>query len=151
SLATAGHSARSECSLAGCAQEYLGVTLKKGQTDEQGQKVRTGFGQFLGKPPATIPDQYLDYLGQDALATWHLFDRLHQRVTDVLRNSTRVWGFVNDAPDRAWGGFSDRWLREVIDRFGPLTHHVQLRASIVMDALTANGVGVDRAHREEKA
>jgi DNA polymerase I-like protein with 3'-5' exonuclease and polymerase domains len=150
SLATVGHTARGECSLADCAQEFLGVTLKKEQTDAHGQKVRTGFGQFLGKPPSTIPGAYLAYLGQDALATWHLFGRLHQRIRDVLRNSTHVWGYVNDAPDRAWGGFSDRWLREVIDRFGPLTHHVQLRASIVMDALSAHGIGVDRAHREEK-
>src|SRR5262249_32436728 len=37
------------------------------------------------------------------------------------------------------------------DRFGPLTHHIQLRASIIMDALNATGVGVDQARSEEKA
>jgi hypothetical protein len=151
SLATAGHTARGESSLDHCAREYLGVTLAKDRTDAQGRTVRTGFGQFLGKPPSVIPAAYLDYLAQDALATWHLFGELHRRIRDVLRHSSGVWGYVNAAPDRVWGGVSDVWLRDVVRRFGPLTHHVQLRASILMDALTANGVAVDRAQREAKA
>jgi DNA polymerase I len=151
SLATAGHTAQGECGLADCARAHLGVTLQKGQTDAQGRQVRTGFGRFLGQPPSAIPAEYLTYLAQDALATWHLFWELNRLITEVLRNSYGVWGYVNEAPDRVWGGFSDSWLRDVIRRFGPLTHHVQLRASILMDVLTANGIGVDQARREEKA
>jgi hypothetical protein len=151
SLATAGHTARGECGLADCAREHLGVTLQKGQTDAQGRQVRTGFGRFLGQPPSAIPAEYLTYLAQDALATWHLFWELNRLITEVLRGSYGTWGYVNEAPDRVWGGFTDRWLRDVIKRFGPLTHHVQLKASILMDVLTANGIGVDQARREEKA
>ena len=45
---------------------------------------------------------------------------------------------------------SDDWLRDAIRRFGPLTHHVQLRASILMDALRSNGIAIDTTRREEK-
>ena len=113
--------------------------------------MRTGFGRFLGRPSSEIPPEYLTYLAQDALASWRLFEELHRRVREVLQNSHGVWGHVNGDPGRLWGAVSDAWLRDVVGRFGPLTHHVQLRASILMDALTANGVGVDQARREEKA
>jgi hypothetical protein len=143
-LATAGHTARGQSSLADCAREHLGGELAKDQTDGEGRRVRTSFGQFLGRPCSTIPAQHLTYLAHDALATWHLFGRLHQRIKDVLQNARGVWGYV--APDR-----QPDWLRGAIRKFGPLTHHIQLRASILMDALTATGIGIDPARREEKA
>jgi hypothetical protein len=151
SLATAGHTARGEASLADCARAHLGVDLHKGQTDGRGDEVRVSFGKYLGRPPGEIPAQYLTYLARDALATWHLFEELHARVKDVLRNANGVWGFVNRAPDGVWGGRDDGWLRDVVERFGPLTHHVQLRASIVVDVLRSNGIAVDRERQGEKA
>jgi len=129
SLATVGHTARGESSLANCAQEYLGVVMEKDKADSRGKTIRSSFGQFLGKSFESIPTEYLTYLGQDALATWHLFGELHRRIKEVLQNSFNVWGFVNEAPDHHLGGVSDRWLRDVIRRFGPLTHHIQLRVS----------------------
>jgi DNA polymerase I-like protein with 3'-5' exonuclease and polymerase domains len=150
-LATAGDTGQGKSSLTNCAAEYLGLSLEKSQLNAAGDKIRTSFGQFLGRPPNEIPAAYLDYLARDALATWHLFDELFRRIRDVLRNSAGVWGYVNDAPDHVWGGTSDRWLRAVVGRFGPLTHHIQLKASILMDALTANGIAVDRRRRDEKA
>jgi DNA polymerase-1 len=60
-------------------------------------------------------------------------------VKYVLQRSRQVWGFVNDD-----------WLREVVRRFGPLTHHIQLKASILMDALRANGIAIDATRWEEK-
>jgi hypothetical protein len=150
-LATAGHTARSECGLADCAREHLGVTLQKEQADAQGRQVRTGFGRFLGQPPSAIPPEYLTYLGQDTLATWYLFWELNRLIREVLRGSHNTFGYVNESPDRVWGGLSDRWLRDVIRCFGPLTHHVQLRASILMDVLTSNGIAVDQARSGDKA
>jgi hypothetical protein len=140
SLATAGHTARGGASLADCAREHLGVELQKSQTDAGGHTVRTGFGQFLGRPPSEIPTEYLTYLAQDVLATWGLFWELNRLIKDLLQNSHTVWGFVNH-----------HWLRDVIHRFGPLTHHLQLRASILMDVLNANGIGIDRTRRQVKA
>jgi hypothetical protein len=139
SLATAGHTALGEASLHDCALIHLGVTLQKDQTDSHGKKVRTSFGEFLGRPLSEIPAQYLIYLGQDALATFHLFGELHRLIKDVLQHSHNVWGFVNGD-----------WLRDVVRRFGPLTHHVQLRCSILMDVLRSNGIGVCPTRREEK-
>jgi hypothetical protein len=45
---------------------------------------------------------------------------------------------------------SDAWLSDAIRRFGPLTHHVQLKASILMDVLRSNGIAIDATRRGEK-
>lgn len=139
-LATRGNTARGEAKLADCCRIHLGFDLNKTQTDGKGQIVRTSFGQFLGLPPRSIPTDYLTYLGRDALATWHLYHELRQRIDAVLRNASSVWGYVNDA-----------WLQSVIQRFGPLTHHVQLKASILTDALHATGIGLDPQRCDAKA
>ena len=60
-------------------------------------------------------------------------------MKDVLQNSQQVWGFVDDG-----------WLKGAIRRFGPLTHHIQLKASILMNALRANGIAIDATRCEEK-
>ena len=140
SLATAGHTARGESGLADCTRIHLGITLAKDQTDTHGKTVRTNFGQFLGNPASAIPANYLTYLAHDAMATWHLFGALDRKIQDLLQSVESVYGYVS--PD---------WLQYVINRFGPLTHHVQLRASILMDVLRSNGIGVDQVRRAEKA
>src|SRR5262249_59371882 len=84
--------------------------------------------------------EFLGCLAKDALATWHLFEELHRRIREVLRNAQGVYGYAGD-----------NWLREAIRRFGPLTHHVQLKASIVMDVLRGIGIGIDQARQGEKA
>jgi DNA polymerase I-like protein with 3'-5' exonuclease and polymerase domains len=139
-LATLGHTARGESSLADCALTHLGVTLEKDRHDTSGRKVRTSFGQFMGKSPSVIPAEYLAYLAHDVMATWHLFWELHTRIRAVLRNASSVYGYVS--PD---------WLQYAIRNFGPLTHHIQLRASIIMDVLGRNGIAIDQGRGEEKA
>jgi hypothetical protein len=139
SLATAGHATRGESSLDDCVRAHLGLELPKKVQDEQGRDIRTGFGRFLGRPPGEIPAAYLRYAGGDALVTWHLFQELHGLIRGVIRSSSRVWGHVDE-----------RWLRAAVRRHGPLTHHIQLRASILMDALNATGIAIDAARREEK-
>jgi hypothetical protein len=139
SLATEGHTARGESSLEHCVRAHLGLELPKDVRDENGDDVRTGFGRFLGRPLHEIPEPYLAYAARDPLATWHLFRELKRCVKDVLQGSRQAWGFVNDD-----------WLRGAISRFGPLTHHVQLRARILMDALRANGIAIDATRWEEK-
>jgi len=139
SLATEGHTARGAASLADCAKSHLGVDIDKDLQDASGQDVRRGFGQFWGKPLAAIPAPYLRYAAADALVTWHLFQELDGRIRDVLQGASSVWGH---------GG--DKWLGEVVEKFGPLTHHIQLRASIVTDELCRNGIGIDPARCQEK-
>jgi hypothetical protein len=140
SLATVGHTAQGESGLGDCAKTHLGVDLKKLQTDAGGRTVRTNFGQFLGKPPSSIPVEYLTYLAQDAMATWHLFGELRRLIREVLQNAHSVYGYVDEP-----------WVKQAIATFGPLTHHVQLQASILMDALRRTGIGLDQARREEKS
>jgi DNA polymerase I-like protein with 3'-5' exonuclease and polymerase domains len=138
-LATTGHTARGDCGLQDCAWAHLGLLLPKDVKDAGGRDVRTGFGRYLGRPLEEISEVYLRYAACDPLATWHLFGELERLIRDVLQDAHRVWGYVGDD-----------WLRSVIRRFGPLTHHVQLRASILVDVLRSNGIGLDTQRRAEK-
>jgi len=139
SLATAGHTARGECGLDDCARTHLNLELPKDTKDAEGRDVRTGFGRYLGRPFEEIPEDYLRYAGGDPLATWHLFWELNRLIKGVLQAAPEVWGYVDDA-----------WLRDAIRRFGPLTHHVQLRASILADVLRTNGIAVDNRRGADK-
>jgi hypothetical protein len=140
SLATAGHTARGNSGLAECVREHLGLGLPKEIADRRGKKIRTNFGQFLGQSPGRIPAEYLAYAARDTLATWHLFHQLQRRINQVLAGAAAVWGSLDAG-----------WLHNAVVRFGPLTHHVQLRASILMDVLNANGIGIDAGRAREKA
>jgi len=139
SLATAGHTARGQATLEDCVRAHLNLELPKEVKDAEGRDVRTGFGRFLGRPFGEIPEVYLRYAAGDPVATWHLFHELNRLIRGVLQNARGVWGYVDDA-----------WLRDAVQRFGPLTHHVQLRASIVTDVLRTNGIGVDAGRGAEK-
>jgi hypothetical protein len=139
SLATAGHTARGNSALDDCVRDHLGLSLPKDLRDDAGNDVRTGFGRFLGRPISEIPEVYLRYAGGDPMATWHLFEELNRLIKGVLQGASEVWGYVDEA-----------WLKDAIRRHGPLTHHIQLRASIVMDAVGANGIAIDTDRRAEK-
>jgi hypothetical protein len=139
SLAIDGHTARGACGLDDCADELLGAALPKNLRDQEGNDVRTGFGRFLGRPLAEVPEAYLHYAAGDVLVTWHLFWELNRRIKLLLQQAGNVWGY---------GG--ETWLKEVVRRHGPLTHHVQLRAAILMDELTTNGIAIDSDRRDEK-
>jgi len=66
------------------------------------------------------------------MATWPLFHALKSKIREILMHAEHIFGYVDQD-----------WLRGVVDRFGPLTHHLQLRASIVLDAINRMGLCVD--------
>ena len=138
-LATEGHANPNVAGLAACAKAHLGIDLDKAVQDAAGHSIRHSFGQFLYAPLSTIPADYLRYAAGDALVTWHLFWELNGLIRNVLRNSSHVRGYVDE-----------QWLRDVITRFGPLTHHVQLKASVICDVLRKNGIGIDLTRQAEK-
>jgi len=70
-LATEGHTAQGEASLAACARAHLGIDLDKAVQDTAGHAIRRNFAQYLFAPLATIPADYLRYAAGDALVTWH--------------------------------------------------------------------------------
>jgi DNA polymerase-1 len=121
-------------------RRYLGVELPKDVTDADGDPVRLSYGKWLGRPPHEIPGVYLRYLALDAVATLWLYVALRRRLGAMLRSSAGTWGFV-----------SRRWLREQVTRYGPQTHHTQLRAAVVLDAISANGLRVDPDRRDALA
>lgn len=139
-LGTAGHTARGrgESTLEQCVETYLGVPLPKDVTDSAGDLVRTSYGKWLGRPPAEIESVYLEYLAKDVMGTFGVYEVLTRLINALLLQASEAFGYVSLA-----------WLEEQCRRWGPLTHNIQLKASIVLEEISANGLYVDLARREE--
>ena len=134
-LATEGHTAhgKGESTLEHCAEFYLGATLPKDIKDSDGRDVRLSYGRWLDAPPQTIEPIYLDYLAKDVIATYRVWEVLNGRLLEALACADDAFGFV-----------SDDQLAEQIDHWGLQTHHIQLKASIVLEKIAANGMQIDR-------
>lgn len=138
-LATQGHSAINQCSLNYCAKLYLGLTLPKDTKAPDGALIRETFGRFVGRPAQEIPPAYLQYAAGDSVATWRLFQHLKTLLPAIKSHASAAFGY---------GGA--QWLDEQRKKYGPLTHHIQLRASIVLDRISRTGVLIDQTRRDEK-
>jgi hypothetical protein len=138
-LATQGHSAINQCSLDYCAKLYLGLSLPKETPAPGGGLIRETFGRFLGKPVEEIPPAYLQYAGGDPVATWLLFHHLKTLLPGIKEHAHAAFGYAGP-----------QWLDEQWKKYGPLTHNIQLKASIVLDVISRNGVLIDQARRDEK-
>lgn len=139
-LGTAGHTALGEgrATLERCAELYLDVALEKEVRDHRGNDVRLSWGQWLGKPPASIDRIYLDYLGRDVITTHLVYRKLHTLTLQLLRASDQSDGFV-----------SPEWLAGQEIRWGPQTLFIQLQSAIVLRQISANGLHVDQRRRED--
>lgn len=137
-----GHTAggKGESSLEHCVEVYLRAYLPKDVKDSKGNLVRLSYARWLNRPASEIEPVYLEYLARDVIATRAVFRTLKTRLKDLLDRSDKGWGFVSRA-----------WLKEQVNRWGEQTHHIQLRASIVLKAITANGLRLDTERRDELA
>ena len=138
-LATQGHSAINQCSLDYCAKLYLGLTLPKDTKAPDGALIRETFSRVMSKPVEEIPPAYLQYAAGDSVATWHLY----QHIKTLLPA-------IKDHAHAAFGYAGPQWLDDQWKKYGPLTHNIQLKASIVLDVISRNGVLIDQARRDEK-
>jgi DNA polymerase I-like protein with 3'-5' exonuclease and polymerase domains len=139
SLATVGHSARSQCSLDYCSQKYLGIALPKDLTTPGGESVRLTFGRYLGRPFESLPTEHLTYAATDPVATFLLFAQLKAALPTIKATAYEAFGYAGDS-----------WLGQQQRTHGPLTHDIQLKASIVLDRLSRTGVLIDQTRRDEK-
>jgi hypothetical protein len=114
------------------------VELSKDLVDSRGLPVRLSYGQWLNGPARDIEPVYLEYLAKDTIVTYRLYRRLCRLIRTCLVSSSSTWGFV-----------SPEWLGEQFRRWGWLTHHIQLKAAIVLKEITANGLTLDLDRREE--
>lgn len=134
-LGTNGNSSLIGSSLADSCWKHLGIEVSKDDLDEFGKKLRTNFGQWK-HAPQKIPQQYIDYLVGDITATWELYLRFKELYKKLYRDilSQHPFGFVGE-----------KQLRNMWEKHGPLTHNIQLKAAIVLDETTRNGLCVDSA------
>lgn len=138
-LATQGHSAINQCSLDYCAKLYLGLTLPKDTPAPGGGLIRETFGRFLGKAVEEIPPAYLQYAAGDAVATWGLFHHIRTLLPAIKEHAHAAFGYAGP-----------KWLDEQWKKHGPLTHNIQLKASIVLDVISRTGVLINQARLDEK-
>lgn len=138
-LGTNGNSSIHGSSLADCCQTYLSLKLSKDDTDDSGQTVRTNFGQWIDDPKA-LPEEYIAYLLGDINMTYQLYRRLQNIYI-------KLWNQI--LQDRPFGFVDKQHLKEAWTKYGPLTHHIQLMASIVLDAVMRNGLKVDTGRLNE--
>jgi len=139
SLAQVGHTARGQCSLDDCSTKYLGIHLAKDMQTPGGDSVRLTFGRYLGRPFEAFPEIYLEYAAADPVATWLLFRRLKEELPLIKASAHQAYGYAGPG-----------WLKEQWRTHGPLTHDIQLKASIVLDRISREGVLIHQARREEK-
>jgi DNA polymerase I-like protein with 3'-5' exonuclease and polymerase domains len=139
-LATEGttHQGKGQSTLEACVRLYLDADLTKDARDEQGNDVRTSWNRWLGRPLRDIPRSYLGYLATDALATYGCFETMINRINEVLDNCYNAWGYVDQ-----------QWLANVRQRYGPLTHHLQVKAAVVLEEIERVGFGLDQVNRTE--
>lgn len=133
-LATEGHTASGSgaSTLERCAELYLGAPLPKDVKDSAGRDVRLSYGQWLNSPPQAIEPVYLEYLAKDVIATYQVWEALSGRLLEALACADDAFGYV-----------SDDQLASQIDRWGLQTHHIQLKAAIVLEKIAANGMQID--------
>jgi DNA polymerase I-like protein with 3'-5' exonuclease and polymerase domains len=133
-LGSEGHVAwgKGLSTLETCAQRYLATGLPKGTLDSAGDPVRPSYSKWLNQPPEAIEPVYLEYLAKDALATILVYDKVQSELAELLQNSQDAFNY--QGPE---------WLQEQVQRWGPQTHHTQLKGAIVLRAITANGIRVD--------
>ncbi len=138
-LGEKGHAANDklESTLKRCAATYLEETLPAGPL-AAGNGERLSFARWLGRPTSEIEPDYLTALAVNAVGTRLIFAKIRTRTRNLLAASRDVWGFV-----------SPQWLQDCINRFGYQTHHIQLKAAIVLRSITANGLHLDVARKQE--
>lgn len=141
-LGAAGHTAsgKGESTLDACVRTYLGMDLPKDVVDSRGDSVRLGYGRWLNRPPSEIESVYLEYLGADVVATYLVYGRLRHLLRDLIAGEPKGWGWV-----------SEEWIEEQERRWGLQTHHIQLRAAIVLNAISGNGLALDLERKDEVA
>lgn len=139
-LGVEGHTAsgKGQSTLDHCAEYYLGIQLPKDVPDSKGNPVRLSYGQWLGQLPQEIEPIYLEYLAKDAVVTLEVFRQQWALLAQLLGDAAGTWGYV-----------SPTWLQEQVNRWGWQTHHIQLKAAIVLGFIGANGLTVDLENRDE--
>ena len=129
---------KGQSTLDRCVETYLGGQLPKDTKDSRDRLVRLSYGQWLNRPFKSIERVYLEYVAKDVAATYLLYHRLRRLLKQMSEDALDTWGYV-----------TAEWLTKQTKRWGPQTHHIQVKASIVLRAVTANGMGVDLARRAE--
>ena len=132
-LATSGDSGMAGSSLADSCRKHLNLTVAKEEKDTTGKTVRTNFGEWIDRQEE-LPKEYIDYLVGDIDATYRLYRRLQTLYRELWCQILRghPFGFVDE-----------QHLREAWKKYGPLTHDLQLKAAIVLDAVKRNGLHID--------
>jgi len=109
-------------SLADLAKFYLNVDLDK--------NLQTKWGIYENAPFNLIPEEYLDYAIADAKVTRELFNELMPTANHIC------------------GKYKTTLTAE---EYGPLTHHLQVKASVALAEVSRNGIAISSKLQKQVA
>jgi len=120
-------------SLAAAAKDILGQYVEKHGT-YNGKEIRKSFGDYINNP-LELPEEYKEYALGDATVTYNLAKALIERTLLLYStlNSTNTFGML-DRED----------LLDNIRTHGLLTHNIQIKAQIALDACRTRGLRCSR-------
>jgi len=120
-------------SLDHVAKTLLGEYIEKAPY-YMNKNIRLSFGDWLDNPDM-LPEPYIDYLAGDVTYTRRIFFELLRLIQEFINHR------LNNKD--CFGLTTVEELTEAWKLYGPLTHHIQLKASIVLAEITRNGLYVD--------
>ena len=120
------------------AQKILGEYVEKNPW-HNGKSIRLNFGDYVDNPD-NLPQPYIDYLTGDVVYTYRIYYTLTQLITQYLRDRMHNRD--------CFGLMSAEELQDNIKKHGLLTHHIQLKASIVLSEITRNGLRINQKRLE---
>jgi len=133
-IATKGKHIQS--SLKYVVETVFGKQVEKLALDKDGDVIRMSFSKWIGRLEQMTQD-YVDYVADDILLTYQVGMHL----------LTTIAGFVQER-GRKQDTFGNLTMSEITDawgKYGPLTHHIQLKGAIVLHQITLNGMYVNSA------
>ena len=83
-------------------------------------------------------EQVLQFADDDA--DWALEMRKTRAIYRLFGLQLDEFSIIESAATEAFGFVDEGWYRGMTERFGPQTHHIQLRASIVLQTVTRAGL-----------
>lgn len=113
-----------------------------------------------GPAEALSPEECINELGEDGglerQLRFSLDDNDWASAMQTTRTIYRLFGllldeyrWIENAAGEAFGFVGEGWYREMADRFGPQTHHIQLRAAIALLSVTRAGLRFDSRQTAE--
>ncbi|HUE74863.1 MAG TPA: DNA polymerase [Pirellulaceae bacterium] len=131
-LATDGSDGHDRSSLNDCIEQHLNAQKAKELRTAAGGPNPLALDSYVHRPLEDIPGFLLQRLVRQVQATYLIYRQLRRSTRKVLDSNPDAEGYISPA-----------WLKKSQRKWGPLTHHIQLKAAIVLRSVERAGLPID--------